>query len=103
MSPVTSLEAAELSFAEVARALRSRAERGDGNFRQALVRLTSAEQFEREASLLNAQASALRRSDVPRSGIRLSHLTHAITRVLKSRDRCLAEAETALTAACSKP
>ena len=67
------------------------------------MRLTSAEQFERETPLLSAQVSAMRRVGGPRSGLRLSYLPRTITRALKSRDRCLAEAVAALSAVPSEP
>ena len=88
------------TFEETFAALRVRAEASEGNFRQAFLLLSAAEQLHRQASQYESQRDAIKASPTGgnRKGIRLSHLQHSITRTLKSRDRYIDEAAVALDA-----
>lgn len=89
---------AERPFSDVIAALRARAESGEGNHRQAESCLRAAEGMERLAGQYRMQIEGVKRSTPvgQRSGIRLSHMSHAVKRALRDRDRYLTETEAAL-------
>lgn len=63
----------------------------------------AAEELHRQAGLYEMQIEGVKRCTPKgkRSGIRLSHLAHAVTRTIRGRDRYLAEAEAALRSPCA--
>ncbi len=91
------------AFAETVAVLRGRAQAGEGNHRQAELCLRAAEELHRQAGLYEMQIEGVKRCTPKgkRSGIRLSHLAHAVTRTIQGRDRYLAEAEAALRSPCA--
>lgn len=96
--PAAPPEAPPPSFADEVEALARRAIAGEGNHRQAQSCLKAAEYLHRLAGQYQMQIDAIKKN-VPqgqRSGVRLSHLAHSVTRTIKDRDRYMREAAAAL-------